>query len=130
MSDFWKKLLIGQTLSSCTFNTQPFSSSVTMNKPVNRIFQSRCGVLFSEETFSQRRRRRRKKQTNNKKTGYQLSSTTEPEVTLIQWKIKMIPFSSSRNQQHGLSWHLVDVYLHYIHHNCQVSLQRAGNTMK
>lgn len=50
--NFGKTLLIWHTLSSCTFNTPPLSPSVTINKPVNRIFQSSCGVQFAREIVS------------------------------------------------------------------------------
>lgn len=65
---FGKTLLIWHALCSCTFNTLPSSPSVTMYKPVNRIFQSSCGVLLSEWTVCQRK-------------GCQLSFPTEQEVT-------------------------------------------------
>lgn len=65
---FGKTLLIWHALSSCTFNTLPSSPPVTMYKPVNRIFQSSCGVLLSEWTVCQRK-------------GCQLPFPTEQEVT-------------------------------------------------
>lgn len=57
-----KTLFIWPGLFSRTFNTPALSLSVTMNKPVNRIFQSSCGVLLAErekDRFCQKREKKR-----------------------------------------------------------------------
>lgn len=93
-ASFGKTLFIWHKLFSCTSNTPPLSLSVTMNKLVNRIFQSSCGVLLSEWTTFQK---------------YRLPVLPLSwRLLLIRWKIAMIPVVAgevSAYQQHGFHWH-------------------------
>lgn len=103
---------------SCTFYTPPLSLSVTMNKPVNRIFQSElwCPAL-------------------------RVNSLPAPlhdwagGSFLMQWKIAMIPAVAVKvgaYQQRGFCWHQVEVhlYIQYIHHNPLVSFFNRENRKK
>lgn len=84
--------------------------SVIMNKPVNRIFQSSCGVLLSEWTVCQRR-------------GCQLPSLTEREVAPNTVENSDDPIGSSRSQCLSAAWFLLTFSgsIYTIHHNSQVS---------
>lgn len=83
--------------------------SVIMNKPVNRIFQSSCGVLLSVWTVCQRR-------------GCQLPSLTEREVAPDTVENSDDPIGSSRSQCLSAAWFLLTFSggIYTIHHNSQV----------
>lgn len=88
---FGKTLFIWRKLLSRTFNTPPLSPSVTMNKRVNRIFQSSCGVLLSQRPECQ-------------ETGCQLAALTEREVTSNALENSDDPRGSSTSRCLSAAW--------------------------
>lgn len=64
---------------------------VTTNKPVNRIFQSSCGVLLSEGTLCQKEAESRKKKKSEKDAAVNPALRLNRRLLQMQWKIVMIP---------------------------------------
>ena len=101
--EFWKNSLHLAWAVLCTFNTPPLSLPVTMNKPVNRIFQSSCGVLLSERTACQ-----------NTKKKEVCSPLTEREVTPNTVENSDDPSGSSTSQCWSAAWFMLTLSLFYI----------------